>query len=223
MTRQQRKYHFIYKTTNILTNRYYIGMHSTDNLNDGYLGSGKRLRYSINKYGKENHIVEIIEFCISREELKNREKEIVNLNELAKNECLNLIVGGEGGRGFTNEEQRQNAIKSNQKQKWLKENDKEWSEKRSSRLSVSQRLSYEEGRRIRKHFCDWTGRFHKEETKQKIGEVNSLKQKGEGNSQFGTCWITNGNENKKIYKGDLIPNGWRLGRELKKEGKQRVL
>ena len=34
-------------------------MHSTNNLNDGYLGSGKRLRYSIQKYGVDSHIKEI--------------------------------------------------------------------------------------------------------------------------------------------------------------------
>ena len=53
MARKEKKYHFIYKTTNLLTGRYYIGMHSTDNLEDGYLGSGKRLRHSVNKYGKD--------------------------------------------------------------------------------------------------------------------------------------------------------------------------
>jgi hypothetical protein len=217
MARKQRKYHFIYKTTNILTNRYYIGMHSTDNLNDGYLGSGKRLRYSINKYGKENHIVEIIEFCTSREELKNREKEIVNLNEIAKNECLNLIVGGEGGRGFTNEEQKQNAIKSNQRQKWLKENNKEWNEKRTKQLkengsNVLTKL-WKEGKLSAPN---WTGKQHKEETKLKIGLANSLKQKGEYNSQFGSQWITNGEQNKKIKMMGIVPTGWKLGRTPKK-------
>lgn len=44
-------------------------MHSTDNLEDGYLGSEKRLRYSINKHGAENHEREILEFVDSREEL----------------------------------------------------------------------------------------------------------------------------------------------------------
>lgn len=93
----KRKYHFIYKTTNLLSGKYYIGMHSTDDLNDGYLGSGSRLRYSIRKYGKENHKREILEFCDSRETLIERETEIVNLNEIAKEECLNLCVGGTGG------------------------------------------------------------------------------------------------------------------------------
>ena len=82
--RKQKQFHFIYKTTNLLSGKYYIGMHSTDNLDDGYLGSGRRLRYSINKYGKENHHREILEYCKTREELKSRETEIVNLNEIAK-------------------------------------------------------------------------------------------------------------------------------------------
>ena len=68
-----RKYHYIYKTTCIITNRFYIGMHSTDNLQDGYIGSGKRLYYSIKKYGKENHTCEILEFLPDRLSLKNRE------------------------------------------------------------------------------------------------------------------------------------------------------
>lgn len=54
--------------------------------------------------------------------------------------------------------------------------------------------------------------MHKEESKRLIGEKNSIKQKGSGNSQFGSCWITNEIENRKIKKGDLIPEGWRLGR-----------
>jgi hypothetical protein len=34
------------------------------------------------------------------------------------------------------------------------------------------------------------------------------------NSQYGKCWITNEVESKKIFKGDLIPEGWRLGRKM---------
>ena len=44
---------------------------------------------------------------------------------------------------------------------------------------------------------------------------NRLKQKGENNSQFGSCWITNGIENKKIKKDSNIPQGWYVGRKIK--------
>jgi hypothetical protein len=60
----------------------------------------------------------------------------------------------------------------------------------------------------------WTNKKHTDETKRKIGDANSIKQKGVDNSQYGTCWITNGIENKKIKKTDLIPDGWKLGRKI---------
>ena len=97
MPRKQKKYHFIYKTANIVNDKFYIGMHSTDNLDDGYIGSGKRLGYSIRKYGLENHKFEILEFLPSREELKKREAEVVNEELLTNPLCMNLKFGGEGG------------------------------------------------------------------------------------------------------------------------------
>lgn len=96
MARKEKKYHFIYKTTNTITNKYYVGMHSTNNLDDGYLGSGRRIRYSINKYGSEVHTREILEYCKSRDELSKRESELVTESELKRKECLNLIRGGSG-------------------------------------------------------------------------------------------------------------------------------
>ncbi len=97
MPRKEKTYHFIYRTTNLINGKYYYGMHSTNDLNDGYYGSGKRLRYSINKYGKENHAIEKIEFFNNRKDLAQKEKEIINLNEISNENCLNLTVGGEGG------------------------------------------------------------------------------------------------------------------------------
>ena len=76
----RKKYHFIYKTMNLLSGRYYIGMHSTDELNDGYLGSGTLLRRSINKHGKENHSIEILEFLNSREEFFGTNKKAEKKN-----------------------------------------------------------------------------------------------------------------------------------------------
>jgi group I intron endonuclease len=208
-----KKYHFIYKTTNLLNDKYYVGMHSTSNLKDGYLGSGKRLRYSIRKYGVENFKLEILEWFDSREALVNRETQLVNEDLLKDEMCLNLKPGGSGG--WSSEQQRLNAEKSNQKQSWLRENDKEWSAKRTKQLKENGSMVLNRLWKDSKLTPpDWNGRVHSNETKKKLSEIKKNTGMGSDNSQFGTCWITNGNESKKIYKGDLIPQGWKLGRKI---------
>src|SRR5690606_23985949 len=48
--------------------------------------------------------------------------------------------------------------------------------------------------------------------KRKYSELRSLEQSGERNSQYGSMWIHNGKENRKIKCGDIIPVGWTRGR-----------
>src|ERR1035441_3781374 len=97
MARKQKKWHYIYKTTNLVNSKFYIGMHSTDNLEDEYIGSGKYLWNSIRKHGRENFKIEFLEFFENRENLKAREKVLVNENLLKDPMCMNLVIGGEGG------------------------------------------------------------------------------------------------------------------------------
>lgn len=94
---EDKKYNYIYKITCIVNDTFYIGMHSTDNLNDNYYGSGKRLKNSIKKYGIDNHIIDILEFLPNRTLLAKREKELVNEDLLADKKCMNLVLGGDGG------------------------------------------------------------------------------------------------------------------------------
>ena len=49
----------IYKTTNLVNGKIYIG--KDKNNNPSYLGSGKILKLAIKKYGKENFTKETIE------------------------------------------------------------------------------------------------------------------------------------------------------------------
>jgi hypothetical protein len=102
--------HIIYKTTNLVNGRYYIGMHSTKNVEDGYLGSGKRLMAEVKKYGIDSFERQILFKESSREALKKREAAIVNEELLKDPLCLNLRNGGEGGGGFSSEGHREKWI-----------------------------------------------------------------------------------------------------------------
>lgn len=91
----------IYKTTNLLNNKIYIGQDSKNN--KYYMGSGKLITQAIKKYGRENFIKEILCECASKEELN--QKEIYWINELnATNRKIgyNITKGGEGARNFGN-------------------------------------------------------------------------------------------------------------------------
>ena len=213
MPRKKKTTHFIYKTTCLITNRYYVGMHSTFNLDDGYMGSGRRLKYSIRKHGVENHKREILMFFDNRELLIEGEENFITDGMVNDPNCMNLRKGGTGG--FTIEQQRENARKSNIKQKELWDNDSEWGKRKRENLTKGQLKSYEIGNRERFYFYDWNGKTHKQTSKEIIGMKNSIHQRGQGNSQHGTCWITNEVENKKIKKNTPIPFGWKLGRTLK--------
>ena len=92
---KNKKYHYFYKITNNLNNHFYYGIHSTNDLDDGYMGSGTRLNYAYKKYGIENFTKEILEFFNSREECAKYEFEMVTEELIYSKECYNIILGGE--------------------------------------------------------------------------------------------------------------------------------
>lgn len=103
MARKKHCYHYLYKTTNLLNSTYYYGIHSTGNLEDGYLGSGKYLRNSIRKYGKENFKREILEFFDNRIDLAKAEENIITESMLKDKYCMNIKYGGDyGSLGMVN-------------------------------------------------------------------------------------------------------------------------
>ena len=86
-------YHFVYQTTRV-DGFYYIGVHSTNDLGDGYLGSGKRLLNSVRKHGKQAHSVVVIAMFGTREKALAHEAALVDRNRLLDPLCMNLVLGG---------------------------------------------------------------------------------------------------------------------------------
>ncbi len=215
MARKEKNIHYLYKTTCLVTNRYYIGMHSTHNLEDGYMGSGKRLRRSIRKYGVENHIREILEFFENRDLLIEAEKKAITPEILTDKNCMNLMAGGKGGF-ISEEQQRHRSIcASNALLEKLKNDDVFMIKYKELHLK-GVKNSYTNGVRKKIYFYDWNGKKHSDETKNKISESKKNKRKGEKNSQYGTCWITKDSINKKIKKEEFdsyLNEGWVKGRK----------
>ena len=89
-----KKYNYFYKVTNLINGHFYYGIHSTDNINDGYMGSGHRLHRAFNKYGSNNFIKEILKYFDTREEALDYEEYIVNETLVKDNNCYNEILGG---------------------------------------------------------------------------------------------------------------------------------
>lgn len=90
-------FYIIYKTINIVNKKFYIGKHSTNNLNDSYLGSGLLLNKAIKKYGREQFERKILYIFDNYIDMTNKEKAIVNPKLLKNPRCYNLRVGGDGG------------------------------------------------------------------------------------------------------------------------------
>ena len=317
---KDKKYHFLYRTTNLLNKKVYYGIHSTNNLDDGYLGSGSYLYRSVKKYGKENFKREILEFFHNREDLVQAEEKLITEEFVKDPMCHNIVTGGEGwnsintvvvrdkeGRCYrvhkddprylsgelvhvtkgqvTAKDKDGNFLKIHKDdprylsgelvgvtkgqvtlkdkngnyynvdindprylsgelvgvtkgQVTLKDkngnyynvdiNDPKYlsgdlKHLSSGKVTVKDKdgncysVSTNDPRYLSGELKpSRTGKKHTDETKRKMSETKrkNKSHSGERNSQYGTMWITNGIENKKIKKDIKIPEGWSKGRKI---------
>lgn len=202
-------YYIIYQITNTINGKIYIGKHQTSNLNDGYMGSGKLLKLAISKYGIENFSKEILFFLNSEEEMNLKEIELVNENFCLREDVYNVMTGGRGGKIVDSEieNRRRISISKYQIQNNKRPPIKEWTDEQRTEWSNRLKSNYDSGRKN-----GFKNKNHSEETRQQMSK--SAKNR-KTNSQSGTMWITDGNENKKIKNNDTIPQGWKRGRSNK--------
>ena len=118
----------IYKTTNLINGKIYIGKDTKNN--PTYLGSGKLLCQSIKKYGIDNFRKDIIEECTTKEMLDEREKYWIDLyRSTERNIGYNIALGGEGGDTISNHPDKDRISKKHSE--WMKENNPVRGKKRS--------------------------------------------------------------------------------------------
>lgn len=179
------------------------------------MGSSQILKRAIDKYGLENFKKEILFIFDTEQEMSNKEAELVTQEVVNNPFCYNLKLGGIGKWGTSDSQRTENGlrVKKNKMGIFSKENhDKtinnpEWINKYSLKNKDRQLAAYQK--------C-WGNSDKKSEIIAQRKAANF--QKGSKNSQFGTCWITNGHLNKKIKLEDLsshIEKGWKRGRLVK--------
>ena len=90
----------VYKTTNLINGKIYVGVHVTENPYDNYMGSGDKIRLAIKKHGKENFTKEILFFAFTERDAYFVESIIVDIKFVESSYTYNVNIGGSKPPGF---------------------------------------------------------------------------------------------------------------------------
>lgn len=159
--------HIIYQITNTRNGKIYIGYHGTDNINDGYMGSGTYLKNALKiaKFiGDESMIKEILHEFETKEEALQMEKQIVNDEFVNREDTYNLKVGGQGGWDHTHKDPVQIEKRRVGNKKAIEEG-----RHASWKLTKEQRSALSSGENN-----GFYGKSHNNLTKQKISQASKI-------------------------------------------------
>ena len=213
-------YNYIYKITNQINGKIYIGKHSTDNLDDGYMGSGILICKAEKKYGIENFTKEYLAFCDTEEKLNWFEKFYIKKYK-AKEVGYNLTDGGDGHLGFIMTEETKQKLSEAKKGKILSEEHKQKLSEAKKGKTLSEEHKQKISEAIKKQLVEKGGPFkgwhlsveHKqklsdamkgktfsEEHKQKISEAKKGKTLSEETKQKISDAMKAWNKGKKLIE-----------------------
>lgn len=189
-------YFTVYKITNALNGAFYIGKHQTNELEDGYMGSSEILRRAIRKYGEENFTKEILGVYETKHQMDLAERILVVVD---RSVSYNLNRGGHGGWSYAHEKRRLNPDK--------RADYKRGSSFRGKNLTAEHKEKIAQANR---------GKLKTTEHRRKLSLATKANP-GPGNPNWskinvGKRWITDGMIQRKIDKGNPLPEGFKFGR-----------
>lgn len=168
----EKLYNYFYKIINQINGKFYFGIHSTNKLEDGYLGSGNAIKEAIKKYEKDNFKKEIINHYPTRREASDHERMVVDLEMINDPLCYNCRTGGDSDYIF--KEDHNVGIKNPMFGKKQKENTKNLISQKAKGRPVSEQTR-------QKLSQAGTGKTHHEASRKRMSE-NTV---GENHPMFG--------------------------------------
>lgn len=196
-----KKYHYIYQITHKTNGFIYIGIHSTDDLQDGYFANGiyepsgndpfkwrklnhghkesgyQHIRNAMIKYGREAFSREILEWCETREMLIQRESELVDRDFIERTDTYNNRTGGYANTQFSDVVRKQISDNNPMHRKQVREKvsralKDSWTDERKKHLSVNNPMKDPEiATKLSGQNSVWWGRSHTEETRKLISDA----------------------------------------------------
>ena len=233
--------HYIYKTTNLINGKTYIGKHSSQNIEtDNYLGSGKILKKAIKKYGRQNFKKQVLHVFSIEEQAYLKQKDIVDQQFLSRKDTYNITLGGRGSWFFKRGMSAARLVQTGQIIQ-VTVDDSKWKtgqiEGVTHNMATARLVQTGQIIQVTVDDSKWkTGQLEgclkgtifitngKQERmiKKEIpipqgwekGKIPGC-QDGQKNPMYGKIWITNGSQNRAINRNALIPQGWKRGKTQK--------
>lgn len=164
----------IYKITNKINGKVYIGKHKTDNPYDNYYGSGKVIKEAIKIYGKDNFTKEVLFIFDTEKEMNDKEVELVNESFISTDKTYNIGIGGEGGPHFLGkkhtEETKQKISEKMKGNKISDEGRKKISESNRNRIISEETKKKISDKAKQRYSIGMCSNGHDNQTKKKISD-----------------------------------------------------
>lgn len=194
-TGKRRRFYTVYRLTNLVNGKIYIGRHATYSLKNDYLGAGTKVKRAVARFGRKKFKKEILFVFDTGRQSHDKERELVTEQFCQRVDTYNMIPGGQGSFNHIN--------------RILPHSFRVQIGKKGGPLAAAETMRKRTGlfgmsREQLLAACVAGGHAHK-------GKPKSAVMKAKAREYI---WITDGSKSRKLKHWLPLPVGFRRGRTL---------